>query len=195
MPEFLSHPSVEIARRLEIRGRHAWLAVLRPAAGQGAALGELQTELRSVLDTPVRVLALEASTFEQLREAVQQPEDDAVILSTGAGLTREKWSSLDIMRSALERNGPVVLWLTPDEIASLTEFAPNIRSFIGGSIFAAGPDGGLMTETERRERLRELEEHYALTSEEVVRRAERKGLSPEPEFVEWLVLIGRGDLV
>ncbi len=111
------------------------------------------------------------------------------------GLTPEKWRLLDIMRSALERKGPAILWLASDDIANLANLAPNIRSLIGASIFVAGPDGGIMTETERQQRLKELSEHFGLTGEEVVRRAESRELPNEPEFVEWLVLLGRGDLV
>ncbi len=195
MPEFSTQPFFEIARRLEIRGETGWIAVLSPATDSAAVLDQLQTELQSILQKPSRVILLKPSTFEELREALHQPDDDAVVLSGGTGLTPEKWRSLDVMRSALERNGPVILWLAPGDIANLADYAPNIRSFIGGSIFFAGPDGGIMTETERQERLTELSQHFRLTGEEVVRKAEAKELPLEPEFVEWLVLLGRGDLV
>ena len=195
MPEFSTEPFFEIARRLEVRGETGWLAVLSPATDSTAALDELQTELQSVLQKLTRVIQLEASTFEKLRDTLHQPDDDAVILSGGAGLTPEKWRTLDIMRSALERKGPVILWLAPDDIANLANLAPNIRSLIGGSIFVAGPDGGIMTETERQYRLKQLSEHFGLTGEEVVRKAEARELPREPEFVEWLVLLDRGDLV
>ena len=195
MPEFSSQPFFEIARRLEIRGETGWLAVLSHATDSTAALDQLQTELQSVLQKPARVIQLEPSTFEELHDALHQPDDDAVVLSGGTGLTPEKWRSLDIMRSALERNGPVILWLAPTDLANVAEFAPNIRSFIGGSIFLAGPDGGIMTDTERRERLKELSEHFGFSGDEAVRRAEARELPHEPEFAEWLVLLGRGDLL
>jgi hypothetical protein len=195
VPEFSSQPFFEIARRLEIRGETGWLAVLAPVTDSTTALDQLQTELQSILQKPARVIQLEPSTFEELREALHQPDDDAVILSGGTGLTQEKWRSLDIMRSALERKGPVILWLATSDVANLTEHAPNIRSFIGASIFLAGPDGGVMTETERQERVTELSQHFRLTGEDVIRKAEAKELPLEPEFVEWLVLMGRGDLV
>ena len=195
MPEFESQPFFEIARRLEIRGETGWLALLTPATDSTAALDQLQTELQSVLQKPARVIQLEPSTFEELREALHRPDDDAVILSGGTGLTHEKWRSLDIMRSALERKGPLILWLASDDIANLANLAPNIRSLIGGSIFVAGPDGGIMTETERQERLKELSQHFGFSGDEAVRKAEARELPHEPEFVEWLVLLGRGDLL
>jgi hypothetical protein len=144
---------------------------------------------------PVRVVPLKGSSFDRLREQLHQPEDDAVILFAEPGLEASEWTSLDTMRSALERTGPVVLWLAPDAVGRLTESAPNIRSFIGSSMFVAGPEPGLMTESERESRLQELRQHYQLSDQEIVRRAEAKELPPEPHLVEWLVLLGRGDLV
>ena len=64
-----------------------------------------------------------------------------------------------------------------------------------GEGFIVVPDSGLMTEAERQERLKELSKHFGLTGEEVVRKAEAGELPHEPEFVEWLVLLNRGDLV
>lgn len=195
MPDFESQPFFQIARRLEIRGGTGWLVVLNPAGDFTTDLNELQTELQSVLQKPVRVVELEPSTFEQLREALHDPDDDAVVLSGGPGLAPEKWRSLDIMRSAMERSGPVVLWLAPTDVANLANFAPNIRSLIGSEYFIAGPDGGIMTEAERQERLKELSEHFGFTDEVAVRKAEAGELPHDPEFVEWLVLLNRGDLV
>jgi len=195
VPEFSTQPLFDIARRLEIRGETGWLAVLAPVTDSTTNLDRLQTELQSILQKPARVIELEPSTFEELREALHQPDDDAVILSSGTGLTQEKWRSLDIMRSALERKGPVILWLATGDVANLTEHAPYIRSFIGASIFLAGPDGGIMTEAERQERLNELSQHFGFTGDEAVRKAQAGELPHEPEFVEWLVLLGRGDLL
>lgn len=195
MPEFSSQPFVDIARRLEMRAGHSWVAVLSPLNDPTAACDELSIELRSFLQLPTRVLPLKNFTFDGLREAVQHPSDDVVVLFVDSALGADAWSSLDLMRSALERDGPVVVWMAPDSVAELTKFAPNIRSFIGSSIFLAAPDGGVMTEAERQCRLKELAQHYGISNEEIVRRAESKELSPEPHFVEWLVLLGRGDLV
>ena len=195
MPDFTSQPFVEIARRLEMRGEHSWLAILSPLSDPTAACDDLGTELESLLQMPVRVVSLKSSSFDRLREQLHQPEDDTVILFASADLEAGEWSSLDTMRSALERTGPIVLWIAPDAVAQLTQLAPNIRSFIGSSIFLAGPEPGIMSDKERENRLEELRQHYQLSDQEIVRRAKAKELPPEPHFVEWLVLLGRGDLV
>jgi len=195
VPDFPSQPFVEVARRLEMRGEHSWLAILSSRGDPAAACDDLSTELHSFLQLPTRVVPLRGSSFQILREQLHHPDDDAVILFAGADLEAGEWSSLDTMRSALERTGPVVLWIAPDAVARLAQFAPNIRSFIGTSIFLAGAEPGIMTDKERESRLEELRQHYQLSDQEVARRAEAKELPPEPHFVEWLVLLGRGDLV
>jgi hypothetical protein len=178
-----------------MQGAHSWLAILGLGGDPAAACEDLSTELESLLQMPVRVVPVKGTSFERLREQLHHLEDDAVILFAGADLGASDWSSLDTMRSALERTGPVVLWIAPDAVALLSEHAPNIRSFIGSSIFVAGPEPGIMTDKERAGRLEELRQHYQLSDQEIVRRAEAHELPPEPHFVEWLVLLGRGDLV
>ena len=51
-----------------------------------------------------------------------------------------------------------------------------------------------MTEKERESRVSELALHYGTSNVEIVLKAESGELPPEPQFVEWLVLLGRGDL-
>ena len=45
------------------------------------------------------------------------------------------------------------------------------------------------------ERLEALRSHYGLTDEQVLERAQAKTLDWEPQVAEWLVLLGRGDLI
>jgi hypothetical protein len=52
-----------------------------------------------------------------------------------------------------------------------------------------------MTAAERRQRISSLESHFQISSAEVIARAEAGRLPTEPHFVEWLVLLDRGDLV
>ena len=197
MPEFSIQSSVDIARRLEIRGSdsRSWVVLLLPSGSSDTALRNLLGDLSSLLQRPTRVFDLRSSSFEKLSEILHEPEDDIVVLVAKTNLDTERWSALDLMRSGLERKGPIILWLSPDCVPNLSEQAPNIRSFVGGSIFYVGPDGGLMSEADRQKRLAELVQFYGLSNKEVVNRAQAKTLPSEPHFVEWLVLLGRGDLV
>ena len=158
MSDFQIQPSVQIARRLEIRGADSssWIGVLIPAHDSEVALEGLRADLSSLLQQETRIFSLRDATFDHLREQLHSPSYDIVILAAVIDLGQEGWSSVDLMRSALERSGPVILWLSPDAFVGLSAFAPNVRSFVGPSVFIAGPDGAIMSEEERTKRLTEL---------------------------------------
>jgi hypothetical protein len=197
VPDFPVEQPVEIARRLEIRGEDSssWIVILTPLVDPEGALNRVRGDLSALLQKSTRVLKLADNTYKQLRSNLNEPADDIVILVAVGEFTHDKWQSIDLMRSALERKGPIIFWVSAETFAGLSEYAPNIRSFIGPSVFIAGPEGSIMTEEDRLNRLQELAHHYGQTNEEIVRKAEARELVPEPHLVEWLVLLGRGDLV
>ena len=184
----------EIGRRLEIRESYAWFVVLRPAE-DGDALENFVADLSAVLDQPVRVVPSSGSSFEKLRGDLGESAGDPVLIADLDEADAERWRALDVNRSAWLREGAVVLWLSAAGVANLCSYAPNIRSIVGGSIFYLGTDGGAMTVAERDQRIADLESHFQMNSAEVIRQAESGVLPTEPHFVEWLVLLGRGDLV
>ena len=72
--------------------------------------------------------------------------------------------------------------------------APNVASWIGGSAWELeGPQG--LAPAERESRLQALRAWARLTDEDVVHLAEAGNLPQEPEYAEWLILLGRGDLL
>ena len=195
MPDLEPRPGHEIARRLELRGGHAWAVVLKPPDAAAPALDALEDELDVYLGGPVRTMDASEFSIADLREQLQTPPDDTVVLTGLEDLNEQRWTALDINRDGMARQGALVLWLSPEGILGLCRHAPNLRSFIGGSIFHLGPDGGIMSDDERQRRLVELVDHYKLSSPQVIEMAEARKLPPEPEFAEWLVLLGRGDLL
>jgi len=195
LPDLAVSPGHEIARRLEIRGDGAWIVVLKPAQETEPALEAFEDELYVCLGGPVRFLDAGQLPVADLREQLHTPPDDVVVLGGLDNFNEERWTALDINRDGMARQGALVLWLSPAGAQALCRHAPNIRSFIGGSIFPLGPDGGIMPEAERRQRLADLAAHYKLDNEQVIQLAEDRKLPPDPEFAEWLVLLGRGDLL
>jgi hypothetical protein len=192
--DFITEPAFEIGRRLEIRGSSAWLVVLRPAE-DGDTLANFVADLSAVLDQAVRVVRISGSSFEKLRRDLRESAGDPVLVTDLDGADAEQWRALDVNRSAWLREGAVVLWLSAAGVTNLCTYAPNIRSIVGGSIFHLGTGGGAMTAAERDQRIADLESHFEITSAKVINLAESGGLPAEPHFVEWLVLLGRGDLV
>jgi hypothetical protein len=197
MPDFIAEPAFEIGRRLEMRGLDsgAWFAVLKPAQDTDGALEDFAMDLAAKFDVPVRQVCAAGRPVGRLRADLHSPDDDTALIT---GLDRcdlDHWRALDINRSGLARRGPIVLWLSAESLTGLCRWAPNLKSFIGGSMFVAASHGGVMTAEERQQRLEQLAAHYRMSGEEVIRRAESGALPTEPQFVEWLVLLGRGDLV
>lgn len=194
MTDFLIQPAFEIGRRLEIRESSAWLVALRPAEEEDA-LANFVADLSAVLDQPVRVVRSSGSSFEKLRSDLRESSVDPVLITDLDEADAERWRALDVNRSAWLREGAVVLWLSAAGVSNLCSYAPNIRSIVGGSIFHLGTDGGAMTAAERNQEIADLESHFEMSSAEVIRQAESGVLPTEPHFVEWLVLLDRGDLV
>jgi hypothetical protein len=192
--DFLTQPAFEIGRRLEIRGSSAWFVVLRPAE-EGDALANFVADLSAVLDQPVRLVQSFGSSFEQLRNDLTESAGDPVLIPDLDQADAERWRALDVNRSAWLREGAVVLWLSAAGVTNLCSYAPNIRSIVGGSIFNLRTYGEAMTAAERDQQIADLESHFGMSSAEVIRQAESGVLPTEPHFVEWLVLLGRGDLV
>ena len=194
MTDFLTQPAFEIGRRLEIRGSSAWFVVLRPVESEDA-LANFIADLSAVLDQPVRVVRSSGLSFEKLRGDLHEPAGDPVLITDLDEADVERWRALDVNRSAWLREGAVVLWLSAAGVRNLCSYAPNIRSIVGGSIFNLGTDGGAMSAAERDQQIADLEAHFGMNSAEVIRQAESGALPTDPHFVEWLVLLGRGDLV
>lgn len=87
-----------------------------------------------------------------------------------------------------------MLVLEADVAEQLENTAPNLASWIAGSIWhLVGTRALSAAETE--ERLVALRQRTGLSDDEVVGRSEAGRLPPDPEFAEWLTLLGRGDLL
>jgi hypothetical protein len=190
---FLEQPAFEIGRRIEIRGGNTWVIVLGPDTTNDSIAGFI-ADLSASLSRTVRVVT-GAGSMEGLLTALASPADDPVLITDLDGVDAEAWSALDVNRSGLAREGAVIVWLSSYGLANLSHFAPNLRSFVGGSIFPLSPDGSTLTPEERASRIAELEGHFRMTSEQAIAQAAAGTQPSDPLFVEWLVLVDRGDLV
>jgi len=190
---FREQPAFEIGRRIEIRGGNTWIVILGPDTTNNSIAGFV-ADLSAALSRTVRVVT-GAGPMDGLLTVLESPADDLVLIADLDEVDAAAWSALDINRSGLAREGAVILWLSSYGFANLSRFAPNLRSFVGGSIFPLSPDGSALTPEERASRIAELEDHFQMTSEQAIAQAVAGTQPPDPLFVEWLVLLDRGDLV
>lgn len=107
-----------------------------------------------------------------------------------AFLTEVEGAVLDQSRSRLSHSRPIVLIMHRDVSNEVALRAPHIRSWMGGKLFELEP-----ARFPREERLAELRAAFKMSDEDVLRAATQGSLGEDPHFAEWLVLLGRGDLI
>ena len=95
----------------------------------------------------------------------------------------------------IERLRPALLVLSRRSASLLTRFAPNLASLLGGDLWIWHADASALSEADKQIRLDRLRAWSGLCDDEVVAQAKQKVLPTEPQFAEWLVLLGRGDLL
>ena len=172
-----------------------WGALIRSDVGSENDLDALRGELQAQLGVPMRVIEAAGQSVADLLHMLRNPPHDVVLVKGLELWSDAEFESLDVMRSALARPGIVLLWARLSGLVRLFQRAPNLRSWIGGNVFRVEEERGFMTSDEVRLRLESLAKHFGLTDDQVVARAKDKSLPSDPEFAEWLILLGRADLV
>lgn len=180
----------EMAMRIVARPG-AWFAMLAPEPDVVRVAERLADEIAMLGDaTPQRADASAgAATF------VKQAAPGLLISAGFEAFSDDEWRHLDLLRSQLVRDEPVVLVLSKRAFERLMRNAPNIASLLGGAVWALDPTAELLTDEEKEQRLQALREWSGLTDDEMIARVERHELPLEPPHAEWLVLLGRGELL
>jgi hypothetical protein len=187
-------PAIGVAEfALRASTQPGWSILLIEPAQAAAATRALLDELRDLDDLPI--VAVTPSTPEALVQNVHTADDRTVVLSGLEGFTDGDWQHLDLLRSRLAREGSTILVLSQAAASRLAESAPNLSSWLGSTVWRADLGANILSPLETEQRLIALRESTGVDDAEVVARAERGELPADPEFAEWLILLGRGDLV
>lgn len=172
-----------------------WSALAVPAGLLPAAVAEdLVEQLRIFSEVPVHLVAVpnDAEAIARLFETTAVGD---LVLKETASLSEETLRALDFVRSRLDREGAVVIVLKLDTLRRLMRVAPNLASFIESFVAMLAPDAEQLTPVERESRLAALRAWAGLTDAVVVALASRGKLPHDPEYAEWLVLLGHGGLI
>lgn len=169
-----------------------WAIVVQEPHETEALLPDLAEELQ--VQTGIACEVAASRDWNGLRTFLSKHPPAVVVVQGLENWSDQSIADLDLNRSSLEHPGLVILEMDRETAGRFLNLAPNLRSWIGGDVFGLQPDPSITTEEERQQRLVALSEHYGMTSSEVLKGGEDGSLPPDPEFAEWLVLLGRGDL-
>lgn len=185
--------SVSTVSRIELAslvaldvGTGSWFVVGKPDADD---VQSMQAALEGVLGTQVRVVTV--SGGDDLLAAVRSSANEVAIFDSQSPV---KGLDLDELRSNLMRAAPALLMVSPSSLDEIADVAPHFTSWAGSRVFAIVEDRFLDVEA-RSERIAEFQRKYGFDDREFIGRVERAELVPDAELAEWLVLLGRGDLL
>jgi hypothetical protein len=183
----------ELALRLgALRGTAAYTAYLAGAADLDAALLELEDELRA-LASETAVVRISPRNGEQLIADLAATSVEMVVVDA-RGFAAQDWALIDRRRSAIAHRGVLVFVTTPASFDDLMRNALNLASWLGGEVFAY-PNRVTAVAAHRERRLAALQAWASKTNNEIVAAARAGTLPRDPEYAEWLVLLGHGELL
>jgi hypothetical protein len=155
-----------------------------------AILSDLAEEAAAAEDS-LEVEVVRPRDGEELLAFLEGDRKEMVVVDA-LDFRRVDWSLLDRRRSSLSRRGLTVFVTTPAGFDEMMQSAANLSSWIG-LVFAhpRDPEAAAF----RQQRLASLRQWSGRSDDDVVRTAEEGRIPADPEFAEWLVLLGRGDLL
>ena len=162
---------------------------------RGEFITDLREELHLQISASLGVLDVKGLTSADLLNELRSEEGQVVLIYGFEAWHADEFASLDINRSRLETGSFLVFSADLKTAGHFLDNAPNIRSYFGANIFRVGLDPSWMSPQQIAQRLNDLRSQYGLSDSEVADQAIHGSLPPEPHLLEWLVLLGKGDLV
>ena len=186
----------EIVRLIDLQpnGQSGFLVLIVPGATP-ELVREIAEELELQTGGSLGVIDVTDLTAASLISRLRAINYSAVLLRGFDSWSDDRFAALDVNRSGLETGGFLVFAADQRTAGRFLDRAPNLRSYFGTNIFAAIPDPTVMTPEEIEERLDQLRAEYGMSDDGVLAKAARGDLPPDPHFAEWLVLLGRSELV
>jgi hypothetical protein len=183
----------ELALRLNaLRGTAVYAAYLAAPDQVNAAIAELEDEL-SAFD-PSAAISVSPARSAGALVATLAAEPAEILLVQAREFSTADWALLDRRRSSIAHRGLLIFLTTPVSFDELMRCAPNLASWLGGQVFAY-PDDEPQLAAHRERRLAALRAWASRSDADVVAAARAGTLPADPEYAEWLVLLGHGELL
>ncbi len=174
---------------------NSWSVLITDAETMSSKVEELKEEIEVISDLSVSILSALEDPETLLRNLAESISDYYLIWNFEAW-DANQWQAFDMLRSHLDREAfGGALLLSKQPVNLLFDHAPNLTSWIGGRVYSIEERSDFLTEEERERRLDGFRTHYNYSDDEVVDFASRKEISLNPDIGEWLILLGREDLI
>ncbi|HET7504229.1 MAG TPA: hypothetical protein VFK02_24580 [Kofleriaceae bacterium] len=181
-------------RVVESAEPNAWIVAVvdRPSVASS-----LRSEIEQLRGTQEPAPVVTIGSIGELFKAVHDHPDGALIVAGAAVFSVDQWRNLDANRTRLMRDDITVLILDEASAGRLENVAPNLASWVGGRVWRLAVDAvpPELSHGEIDQRLAALRAWAGRSDAEVIRLAEAGQLPLDPEYAEWLTLVGRGDLL
>jgi len=183
----------ELALRLNaLRGTAVYAAYLAAPDKIDAAIAELHEELQGFDPSAAISVSSPHSAAALIFALAADPAE--ILLVQASAFSAADWAVLDRRRSAIAHRGLLIFLTTQASFDELMRCAPNLASWLGGQVFAY-PDREPQLAAHRERRLAALRAWASRSDSDVVEAARAGTLPPDPEYAEWLVLLGHGELL
>jgi len=186
-------PQSEFVRRaIERTGGNSWLGLVVPDHRLADVVEQTAAGIAS--ESELEVFRVDApADAESLARAGRRA--GILVASLVDSWPPGAWARLDTLRSLLQREHRAVLVLSESAARHVFREAPHFARLFTGSVWDLAPEPDEMSAADRFDRLASLERWANLSTSDMISRAEARALPPDPEYAEWLVLVGRSDLL
>lgn len=154
----------------------------------------LKEDLEFVAQCPTFVVVMDSDLADMLG-VIAEAQDSMVILHGFTQLGAAGWARMDEQRNRIESVMGLIFLLAPDDLAHLQRHAPNLSSWLGGRVWSLADAPAHLSPVEIQDRLATLRGAFGRTDDQVLALARANDLPPEPEYAEWLILLGHGGLL
>jgi hypothetical protein len=184
----------EILQRIySLPKRNIWASLVVRSEQLNIALEELEETLPIFIDGDFRALEVTLDLEDLIRKV--READDYVLLWNFEQWGIQQWQEFDYDRSRFDRPNGGILLLTPSSANAFQKYAPNFASWVGSKVYDIELGTEILSEEALQQRLETLQAWSQKTNDEIIQLAEAGQLIVDPVYSEWLVLLGRGDLV
>jgi hypothetical protein len=171
-----------------------WTVLVVEISDIDEVVEELSETISIFSECKIKVISARNGASELIEQIVQSSED-YLLLWTFEAWAGEDWHRLDACRSSLSKPHGGMLVLSATSAEMMLNCAPNFCSWVGPRVYVLAKDSEFLTDPEREIRLSTLREWSGWSDADVIASAESHQLPLTPEYGEWLVLLGRGDLI